>query len=191
MLPSLRSLSSSCVRHSLTCTLQRLIFLFFLFHVCIRVDAARLAKEQAAKEKRAREEAERRRRREAEARAEQDRREVEAKEQEAAAYADLQRGRAVVGKPIRVQREGGAGLPIGWQEVVDAASGNTYYFHAGTNASQWGRPGCIGRVTEFNEYEGKHKVAYTDGESKWLFLTEYSEVSEAEMQAEVAAIRGE
>ena len=145
----------------------------------------------AAEEKRAREEAERRRRREAEARAEQDRREVEAKEQEAAAYADLQRGRAVVGKPIRVQREGGAGLPIGWQEVVDAASGNTYYFHAGTNASQWGRPGCIGRVTEFNEYEGKHKVAYTDGESKWLFLTEYSEVSEAEMQAEVAAIRGE
>ena len=145
--------SLGILRHSLpSVTLQRLIFLFCLFHVCIRVDAARLAKEQAAKEKRAREEAERRRRREAEARAEQDRREVEAKEQEAAAYADLQRGRAVVGKPVRVQWGGG-----------------TSY---------------VGRVTEFNEDDGKHMVIYTDGDVKWhdLDKMEWSEVSEAELK---------
>ena len=79
-----------------------------------------------------------------------DRREVEAKE--AAAYADLQRGRAVVGKPVRVQWGGG-----------------TSY---------------VGRVTEFNEDEGTHKVEYTDGDVKWhdLDKMKWSEVSEAELK---------
>ena len=69
---------------------------------------------------------------------------------EAAAYAKLQRGRAVVGKPVRVQWGGGESY--------------------------------VGRVTEFNEDDGKHKVVYTDGDVKWHDLDQkkWSEVSEAE-----------
>ena len=115
---------------------------------------------------------------------ERQRREAEKKKAEAAAYAKLQRGRAVVGKPVRVQFGSEVELPIGWQEVVDAASGKAYFYHAGTNASQWDRPGFIGRVTEFNEDRGRHKVEYTDGDVKWHDLDQrkWSEVSEAEFK---------
>ena len=49
----------------------------------------------------------------------------------------------------------------------------------------WGEGGSyVGRVTEFNEYEGKHKVVYTDGDVKWHDLNKmrWSEVSEAELK---------
>ena len=51
----------------------------------------------------------------------------------------------------------------------------------------------VGRLTEFNEDDGKHKVEYTDGDVKWHDLMsdlDWSEVSEADVQAEVAALRG-
>ena len=88
----------------------------------------------------------------------------------------------MVGKPVRVQFGSEVELPIGWQEVVDAASGKAYYFHAGTNASQWDRPGFIGRVTEYSEDDGKHKVVYTDGGVNWHDLDQmkWSEVTEEE-----------
>ena len=40
----------------------------------------------------------------------------------------------------------------------------------------------LGRVTEFNEDRGKHKVEFTDGDVEWYIMDEmqWSEVSEAE-----------
>ena len=50
---------------------------------------------------------------------------------------------------------------------------------------QWRRgESYVGRVTEFNEEDGKHMVIYTDGDVKWHDLDEkkWSEVSEAELK---------
>ena len=81
---------------------------------------------------------------------ERQRREAEKKKAEAAAYAKLQRGRAVVGKPVRVQWKGGERY--------------------------------VGRVTEYSEDDGKHKVEYTDGGVNWHDLDQmkWSEVTEEE-----------
>ena len=90
--------------------------------------------------------------------AEQYHREVQEKEEEAAAYANLQRGRAVVGKPVRVQ----------WGE------GMSY----------------LGRVTKYNEDEGKHQVEYTDGDVKWHDLDQikWSEVTEMRLRTSIGQL---
>ena len=56
----------------------------------------------------------------------------------------------MVGKPVRVQWDGGKSY--------------------------------VGRVTEFNEDDGKHKVVYTDGDVKWHDLDQmkWSELTEEE-----------
>jgi small nuclear ribonucleoprotein (snRNP)-like protein len=50
---------------------------------------------------------------------------------------------------------------------------------------QWkGGKSYVGRVTEFNEDDGNHKVVYTDGDVKWHDLDQrkWSEVSDAEIK---------
>ena len=49
----------------------------------------------------------------------------------------------------------------------------------------------VGRLTEFNEDDGKHKVEYTDGDVKWYDMDEkkWSEVGELEYKSQLRWLR--